>query len=701
MFAKYKKFEKYFFTEDKTKDMIAYVKLKHQFRSMLILMAAALIPSLYVMIKFGVFPVIGVSLLIGVLAGFKTKSYKTMRFVFFMLLAVTPLRHASASSVLITPIAIYMAGINVLVQTQSDYLTWIYIGIQIVGFYFTGLDRLSATIRKMTIDEIVESAQIGVLIAIVATAMTVLCIMMLYSHFTSLLIKVNALKDNVSKANKQLNAQNLMLQRNLEIKDIFIYTFSHELKNALNGLLGNVHLAYGAAKAPMAIRHLSLARVCGEILKNFIHNILDSGKLENGNLEVSRERKDVMSFMQNVWAICGRIIENKRLKGSLEIERNVPSFLELDEQRMIQIILNLVSNAVKFTEKGHVRIRVSWQTISATTKRESKENLCMSTSQRRTEEANEEGSETIRFGDMREFPDPLEARPSKKESHHLVTERPKKFIDGSQFYELNLVKSQWNHDEVLPSTLPEESKGILKIQVLDTGCGVTEEDQKMLFQKFSQVSSIQGQRKIGTGLGLWICKELATRLDGDIRARSIIEIGSVFELSIRTKVPPIPKKSHKSPLTLCTAEETNLFTRAVSEQRSSKALKILIADDDSFNIELMKNYLNKFGIHYFCAYDGEEAVSLFKKHYKEISFVITDNCMPKMTGTEAALEIASFLEEKGQPKIPILCISGDLKVHVGERGITNVIQKPINFDRLNEELLAVYPQLTQAPEEKS
>ena len=95
-------------------------------------------------------------------------------------------------------------------------------------------------------------------------------------------------------------------------------------------------------------------------------------------------------------------------------------------------------------------------------------------------------------------------------------------------------------------------------------------------------------------------------------------------------------------------------------------VKVLVVDDDSFNIELMKNYLNKFGINYICAYDGEEAVSLFKKHYKEIGFVITDNFMPKKTGTEAALKMTDFLGEKRRPRILILCISEDLKVHVGK-----------------------------------
>ena len=464
-------------------------------------------------------------------------------------------------------------------------------------------------------------------------------------------------------------------------------------------LLGNLYLAVDTAKDPQVLQFLSSAKVCGEVLKNFIHNILDSGKLENGNLEVSAERKDVMNFMQNVWAICGRIIQNKRLQGCLEIAKNVPRFLKLDEQRMIQIILNLTSNAVKFTEKGQVRIHVSWQTIS-TTSHTHTESLAHGMSQvlNNIQNSMEENrgleEETAMFGDMQEFPHSHEPLPSNRGSHHLLTEYQKKFIGSSQFYQLNLTKSQWNPEEILSSTLPEGSQGILRIRVIDSGCGLSAQEQSKLFQKFSQVSSIQGQRKIGTGLGLWICKELANRLDGDIKTRSMVGVGSVFEVTILTKVSSAKKRSQKRQTSSNRSGEF-YSTKLSYDQKRSKARKILIADDDSFNIELMKNYLNKFGISYFCAYNGEDAVSLFKKHCEEICFFITDNFMPKKTGVEAALEIASFLEEKRQPKIPILCISGDLKVSVGEKGITSVIQKPINFDQLKEELMVVFPNLTQ------
>ena len=690
IFAEYKRFEKCFFREDRTKDMISYIKLKHQFRSMMCFSIVLFVPALYILLLHHVFFGIAPVLLIGALVGFRIKACNTVRLLFFMLMMVAPIRYPSSPMVLVTPMVIFSTTIQVLIQTQSNFLTWIHIITQAIGFYLYGMDLIAQTIRGMSKEDLVKSARSAVTFTFIGTVMAMLCLKIFYAQFSSLLRKVNTLTESLSKANNQLNNQNLKLQSNLEMKDVFIYTFSHELKNALNGLLGNLTLAYDVAKHPQVIQHLSSAKVCGEILKNFIHNILDSGKLENGNLEVCPERRDVMNFMQSIWAICGKIIQNKRLKGSLEIEKNVPAFLDLDEQRMIQIILNLVSNAVKFTEKGHVRIHISWQTISVPCF-----HLEPEESQVALNSFNGVGEEREEEEDLKEFSNAIEDRPSTKENNYLATEYQKKFIYGSHLYSLNLMKSYWNCDEVLSSTLPEGSKGILTIRVFDSGCGMTPEDQARLFQKFSQVNQIAAQRKVGTGLGLWICKELAIRLEGDIKTRSMVGVGSVFELTIQTRISRMPKKPHNILHSLSHISEFTSPTRTTLELRPMNMRKILIADDDSFNIELMKNYLDKFGVESICAYDGEETVVLFKKHYKEIAFVITDNFMPKKTGTEAAIEIAAFLEENKQPKIPIMCISGDLKVSVGEKGITSVIQKPINFDRLKEELMTVYPQLTQ------
>ena len=81
----------------------------------------------------------------------------------------------------------------------------------------------------------------------------------------------------------------------------------------------------------------------------------------------------------------------------------------------------------------------------------------------------------------------------------------------------------------------EGSFGYLKISVVDTGCGISEDGVKKLFKKFSQVGN-EAQRKVGTGLGLWISKELAERMGGTIRVRSRPGVGSVFEVCIKCPV---------------------------------------------------------------------------------------------------------------------------------------------------------------------
>ena len=690
LFTQYKTVERCFFRVDKGVDKANYIKLKYQFRMGVTVGITAFIFSLVVLVATGHFNPGPLVILVANLVGFRFKWYTVPKVVVFMVMVIVPPRFYNNDLVFAAPTAFFFTSVQILVQTQSEVLMIIHLAFQSLVLYFYGVEQVMNKIQGMMPVEIAEIAKTALYCCLAVTWINLLTMKKFYSHVSNLLRKINVLRENLSKANAQLSDQNLKLQNNLEMKDVFIYTFSHELKNALNGLLGNLTLAYETApKDSQLTKFLSSAKVCGEVLKNFVHNILDSGKLENGNLEVSPERRDVMSFMENVWTICGRIIENKRLQGYLDIAKNMPRYLELDEQRMIQIILNLVSNACKFTEKGHVRIQVSWQSFSSSNS--PVRQLGQTENIDQDAAVGQEEEEPELCGDIREFRDTSEICLLDKEKLHLVTERQKKFITGSQFYQLTLSKLHWHQGEVLSSASAGKAKGILKVQVFDTGCGMTPKDQTLLFRKFSQTNKTASQRKVGTGLGLWICKKLAKRLDGCIKVRSEVGVGSVFELAIRTTVS---HNNDKSPHPSLSADSENSQPRPTRKIRQPNLKKILIADDDSFNVELMKNYLNKFGIRYICAYDGEEAISLFKKHYEDICFVITDNFMPKKTGTEAALEITHFLKEMKKPTISIMCISGDVKVNVGEAGITSVIQKPINFDRLKEELKATFPQVS-------
>ena len=366
---------------------------------------------------------------------------------------------------------------------------------------------------------------------------------------------------------------------------------------------------------------------------------------------------------------------------------------------MIQILLNLTSNAVKFTEKGRVYLRVSWQPTSARASNpggskeqqqhleESKANIISHDIQK------EEIIDTSELN-AEELSDAWNDSPSGKSNQHLSTVYPKRFIKKFKAYQLNCSKWQWQEEEVLSENLFQSSHGTLKIQVIDSGCGIPQEKQALLFQKFSQVHQSVSQRKVGTGLGLWICKELSNRLCGDITVRSSVGLGSIFEFTTNTTISQ-SSESSASPLILNHHRRISSMYASMHPLPFNNKKKTLIADDDSFNIELLKNYLEKLGVSYLCAYDGEEAVLLFKKNYHNICFMITDNFMPKKTGTEAAKEIATFLRDNKLPSIPIVCVSGDVKVSVESYGITSVMQKPINFDRLMKKLISAYSRISQ------
>lgn len=484
-----------------------------------------------------------------------------------------------------------------------------------------------------------------------------------------LIRKIEQLSEALDEKNKNVTKKNDQLEKTLEMKDIFIFTFSHELKNALNGLLGNLQLSLeheGSSQDKQMLQYLSSAKACGEVLKNFVHNVLDTGKIENSSLEATKERKNVIEFFQDIWAICSQLIRNKRLRGYLRISRDVPSILELDSQRMLQILLNLTSNAVKFTERGQVTIQIDW--------------VCSLEGVTQCSQGNQDD---LNARVLSEFPP---ANPQSGVVARCITTRSKKFMCNKD-YELNFQKQTFGKDEKLVDYLPVDTQGTLRIQVIDSGCGMTEEQQSLLFQKFSQVNSNAESRKIGTGLGLWICREITKILDGDIQVKSIPRLGSVFEFCIRTKVPAL-----SPPKIILDKTLINTVNRNTKKERTltNNSFKVLIADDDGFNIELLKNYLQHLGIDYLCAYNGQEEVDLFLQHYREIGAVITDNYMPYKSGLQAAQEILKWLKKQGRPPIPIICISGDAKIEIDKDLGISLLSKPVSLQQIKDKLSLVF-----------
>lgn len=475
---------------------------------------------------------------------------------------------------------------------------------------------------------------------------------------------IEGYKSKIQEMGKKLAQEKGMIEN----KETFIWTFSHELKNALNGLLGNLSIASERNVNPEIRDFLDNAKVCGMMIRNFIHNILDSGKLENGNLEVTLEPTNIAELLQKVWIVSSEIIKNKKLQGSFRVSKNVPAFLMFDSHRFLQIILNLVSNSVKFTTRGSVSIHVSWEPT-----------------QKQPEAP--AGSDTV-FD-------------SKPDSFSLIPyeSREKRFLNQSSLW-LDLEKKRWGPDDFLHIHGLENSSGTLKVQVIDTGCGIPEQLQLQLFRKFSQVSKNVQDRKVGSGLGLWITNELANRLNGKISVFSKEGVGSTFEIGFRLDAATPVRKTSERHTSMDKARsrynqlETTISRRQIrSTQMPSEFLSqqlqpcALIVDDDQFNQVIMKNYLEKLNITYIEASNGVEAIEKFKENADKIQLVLIDHQMPQKGGVEASKEILEYLKEQKKQPVPIILVTGDIKNEVKTAavaaGIEEVVGKPVEFEEIS------------------
>lgn len=127
------------------------------------------------------------------------------------------------------------------------------------------------------------------------------------------------------------------LEQSIQQRDLMLMSASHECRNPLNGIHSNLELSENMLNGKNPTQDLpklrSLihnARICGEVLLQYINNILDAGKLEVDDIDINHSVTNVKQLLEKVWAICSESIRRKNLLGQLTLQDNVPSYLMLD-----------------------------------------------------------------------------------------------------------------------------------------------------------------------------------------------------------------------------------------------------------------------------------------------------------------------------------------------------------------------------------
>ncbi len=149
-----------------------------------------------------------------------------------------------------------------------------------------------------------------------------------------------------------------LAQEATRAKSLFLANISHEIRTPMNAVVGLTALALGEEVSPRARSYLSQLQRSGSALLGVINDILDFSKLEEGKLELESVDFELTSLLDAVDAIARFRAEEKGLHFSIVVDPDIPSILRGDRLRLQQVLVNLVANALKFTEEGQVRVAV-------------------------------------------------------------------------------------------------------------------------------------------------------------------------------------------------------------------------------------------------------------------------------------------------------------------------------------------------------
>ncbi|AOY79647.2 AAA family ATPase [Moorena producens JHB] len=468
-----------------------------------------------------------------------------------------------------------------------------------------------------------------------------------YSH--TLEQKVEERTAQLAESNQQLKAAKQKADAANEAKSDFLSNMSHELRTPLNGIMGYAQiLKRDRDLGSKQIDGLTIIEQSGNHLLTLINDILDLSKIEARKMELYPRDLHLQSFIESVVGIIRMRANEKDILFQYNPDNNLPHGIKADEKRLRQVLLNLLGNAVKFTDTGQVTLKVNVISLDQPQKTTVQTTLL----------------DAVAHGEG------LCAEPASAPvlMQSLMGETPKTALHRCK-----------------PRGNPQDRAASLRFQVIDTGVGITPEQLEKIFQPFEQVGDTQ-RRAAGTGLGLTITKQLVELMGAKLQVTSEFGYGSTFWFDVT--FPVVETYQPQQPQSL------GQIVGYIGSRR-----KLLIAEDKAANRAVLQNMLEPLGFEIAYAENGQQEIELAQQLQPDL--ILTDLVMPVKTGFEAIAELRSLPQMQD---IPIIVVSANVLDTDQQKsklvGCQGFLSKPVDEQQLLE-LLGEYLQLEWIYEEDS
>ncbi|MGB8690116.1 MAG: PAS domain S-box protein, partial [Microcoleus sp.] len=423
-------------------------------------------------------------------------------------------------------------------------------------------------------------------------------------------------------------------------KSDFLANMSHELRTPLNGILGYIQLLK-PDKNLTAEQQESLINVqqCGEHLLMLINDVLDLAKIEASKMELSPNDVNFPNLIKSIADLFQMRADQKGIAFNFEQLSPLPYCVLSDEKRLRQFLINLMSNAVKFTKSGGVKFKVGY--VENATENSTQINAINSNI--RAEVSAQKVNSTGNIEPEKESKPPRKTRKVR-----------------SSLTAANSAAS--------PATK-------IRFQIEDTGIGIQQNKLEEIFLPFHQVGDRHNFVE-GTGLGLSISQKIVTLMGSQIRVQSTLGKGSIFWLDL--DLPAVAQCSE-----VPSAPEKRRLVGFVGSQR-----KLLLVDDHEVNRAMLHRMLSRLGFEIAQATDGEDC--LHKALEFQPDLILMDLLMPVMDGWEATRRLRQLPKFKDTV---VLALSASVYETTRQEsilaGCDNFLTKPIETNELLE-LLRVH-----------